>query len=58
MCDKCYDSVSYKDITCPECSVNNGGEELCDKCFRIKLKRLDGIRQRANCQYFYKNEKS
>ncbi len=54
MCQTCY--VGYEDITCPECPVNKGGEELCEHCFEIKLARLDLLRERNKCKYFYKND--
>jgi hypothetical protein len=37
MCDICYSLPP--DETCENCSSRNGGEELCESCFQLKLEK-------------------
>ena len=35
-----FSRVVDGDMTCTACPVNNGREELCEKCFELKRKKM------------------
>jgi hypothetical protein len=37
MCENCTNTLP--DETCENCPARNGGEELCEPCFRLKLEK-------------------
>lgn len=55
MCDVC--KIIPEDQTCNNCHKGVGGIELCDECFKAKLKKLEkyGLRKQIKdyeCSFY------